>query len=421
MFENIKYVYIIDLKGKIMSLNSTGNEYNYKNLSDILSNISKDKINAGLEKIERGENICFSIVNLDMPDKSKEFDCEISPLYNNSEQINHAVVIVTSKKYEFLFNESNDAIFITDFKGNYLEVNSAATGRSGISSDKFKRLSLFNIPNKRGSEIIKEYFLQIIENGSATKQIDYTNANEEIISTEIKGKKIAYNGKKAILHSSREISQQKKTNQEILETIIHSEEKERTYFASEILDNLGPLLSLNKMLIETYFDSGQTEVKNKIVQKIKTNLEDAIKITTELTQNISPHVLTKFGLRPALFAFISKIEKEQNVRFSLSLNIPEKFSEKIDVVLYRAIIELINYFIKYKCSAYINIDITYKNHFFKSVIESNNSLINTDIRPDSNFQLELLNVESRLNSINAEIAYNKSKGIDSIIIECPGI
>jgi len=173
------------------------------------------------------------------------------------------------------------------------------------------------------------------------------------------------------------------------------------------------------MLIETYFDSDQTEVKNKIVKKLKVNLEEAIKITTELTQSISPQILTKFGLRPALHTFITKLSEDQKIKFRLTLDIPDKLSEKIDMVLYRAIVELINYFIKYKCSAFINIDINCHNNYFRSILESDNKFINPDMKPDGNFQLKQLNIESRLHSINASIEYQKRKNIDRVIIELP--
>ena len=421
MFEDIKYVYIIDTNGKIIYLSSPelGNKHNYKVLSDIIGYISKTGFADILKKIKNRKNLSFNILTDDVSDSTKDLFCLITPLYSSNGEINHASVIITDRKYKFLFNENNDALFITDLSGNYLEVNSVATSRSGITPDKFKKLSLFNIPSRRGSEIIKEYFTKIMEKGSATKQIDYTNSNHELVSTELIGKKIKYDGENAILHSSREISQQKKSNREILESIIQSDEQDRKYFASEILHNLGPLLSLNKMLIETYFDSDQSEIKSQIVEKIKTNLDEAIKITTELTQDISPQILTKFGLRPALHTFITKFAEQQKIKIRLTLDIPERFSEKVDMVLYRVIVEIVNYFVKYKCSAFVNIDFCLKKDFFQCILESNNKSVNPNIQPDSNYQLKQINLESRLNSINGEIEYQKKKTIDRIIIEGP--
>ena len=421
MFEDVKYVYIIDTSGKIIYLSSAeiGNKHNYKVLSDIIGYVSKTEFSDILKKIKNGEVLSFNILTHELSDSSKDLFCLITPLFSSNGEINHASVIITDRKYKFLFNENNDALFITDLNGNYLEVNSIATTRSGITPDKFKELSLLNIPSKRGSLIIKEYFDKIIKKGSATQQIDYVNTKDKLISTEIIGKKITYDGKSAIFHSSREISNQKKSNQEILGSIIQSEEQDRKYFASEILDNLGPLLSLNKMLIETYFDSDQSEIKNQIVEKLKVNLEEAIKITTELTQDISPHMLTKFGFRPALHTFITKFSEQKKIKIRLNLDIPEKFSENIDTILYRAIVEIVNYFTKYKATTFINIDFSIDNGMIKSILESNKEFINPNIKPDGNYQLKQINLESRLHSINGEIEYQKRKNIDRVIIKVP--
>ena len=421
MFEDIKYVYIIDTSGKIIYLSSAeiGNKYNYKVLSDIIGYVSKTEFSDILQKIRNGKVLNFNLLTNELSDSSKDLFCLITPLFSCDGEINHASVIITDRKYKFLFNENNDALFITDLKGNYLEVNSIATSRSGISLEKFKELSLLNIPSKKGSEIIQEYFDNIIKKGSATQQIDYVNTKDKLISTEIVGKKITYDGKNAIFHSSREISNQKKINQEILGSIIQSEEQDRKHFASEILDNLGPLLSLNKMLIETYFDSDQSEIKNQIVEKLKINLEEAIKITTELTQDISPQILTKFGFRPALHTFITKFSEQQKIKIRLNLDIPEKFSDSIDTILYRVIVEIVNYFTKYKATTFINIDFAIVDGMIKSILESNEEFINPNIKPDGNYQLKQINLESRLHSINGEIEYLKRKNIDRVIIKVP--
>ncbi|MEN8119464.1 MAG: PAS domain S-box protein [Bacteroidota bacterium] len=421
MFEYTELVYIVDFTGKILYLSSRepGNKHNYEDLMDVIGYVSKTEFSESLEKIKNGENISFNILTDALTNSSEELLCVISPLYDYNGEIHLASVVITDRRYEFLFNENNDALFITDFDGNYLEVNSKASRRSGISHAKFKEISLLDVPGKQDSEVIKKYFERIIDKGSASQQIDYTNSAGKFVFTEVRGKKITYGGKSAILHSSREISEQRKSNQEILENVIQSEENDRKHYATEILDNLGPLLSLNKMLIETYFDTKANKVKNQIIEKINTNLEEAIKITTELTQIISPQILTKFGLRPALHTFITKFAELQKIKIRLILDIPEKFSEKIDTVIYRAIVEIVNYFTKYIATTFINIDLAIVGNMIKIILESNKEFINPNIQPDGNYQLKQINLESRLHSINGEIEYHKRKNIDRVIIKVP--
>jgi PAS domain S-box-containing protein len=138
----------------------------------------------------------------------------------------------------------------------------------------------------------------------------------------------------------------------VLSCIIETEERERSRFAEDLHDDLGPLLSTVRMyvnLIETKTPEQQKE-RQELIAFVKNLIDDAVQQTRNISYNIMPEILGQYGLVPSVKSFCSKIDKAHKVKVTIRAeNFPDdtRFDAKTEVAFYRVIKELINNTLKH--------------------------------------------------------------------------
>jgi signal transduction histidine kinase len=150
----------------------------------------------------------------------------------------------------------------------------------------------------------------------------------------------------------------KENEARVLSAIIATEEKERKSFARELHDGLGPVLSSVKMAFSA-IDLGSAGEKNKqIIEKTESSVDNAITTIREISNNLSPHLLEKFGLKKAIHTFYDAVTKPDKPNLKLFSG-PNKIQipYNIEVILYRIISELINNTLKHANASTIEISI----------------------------------------------------------------
>lgn len=196
------------------------------------------------------------------------------------------------------------------------------------------------------------------------------------------------------------------TEKMFLNAIIQTEEKERKRFAKDLHDGLGPLLSTVKMSVSSLAQLEHDPASKKIVANTEMVINEAIKSLKEISDNLSPHVLNNFGLLRALRNFANKVNATKAIDIRLNSNMGnERFSNNIEVVLYRVVCELINNTIKHASATAIQINlqkddgllnITYRDNgkgFDKNKLEELSTLGG----------MGFSNIYSRINSIKGDI------------------
>ncbi|GAI77246.1 unnamed protein product, partial [marine sediment metagenome] len=129
----------------------------------------------------------------------------------------------------------------------------------------------------------------------------------------------------------------------ILNAIIKTEENERTRFAKDLHDGLGPILSNIKMSLSTLEHFENKNDIGDIISNMKTITNEALVSIKEISNNLSPHVLENFGLIKAIENFAKKTEILGEVTIQIKSDIEDmRFSHNIEIILYRVICELIN-------------------------------------------------------------------------------
>ena len=138
----------------------------------------------------------------------------------------------------------------------------------------------------------------------------------------------------------------------ILTAVLRTEEKTRANFSKELHDGLGPLLSSAKISLSALSHSDMTAEQRDIFNNTLYVVDEALRSLREISNNLSPHALTDFGLARGIQIFVDKAAALHKVKISFATNLRgERYDPDIEVIMYRVVCELITNSLKHSgCS-----------------------------------------------------------------------
>ncbi len=354
--------------------------------------------------------------------KQREYEVILEKHRNKLEDKLHKknIALESSRDiFKNIFNSSTDAIFITDLEGIFLEFNNVTLNRVGVEAEQMSELNMVKFHRPENQDII-DYFNKIKQEGVDTIIFAYKNINNKKYDVELKGKLINHNNKDAILHISRDISQRIEDEKEKMNIIMQTEERERKRFSKDIHDTLGATLSASKMYINIAKRSkGDHEKIDKMLDEAINLISNASKNAKEIAVNIIPHELSNFGLKTALHNFCNKINELGNISIIFETdNFDIRFSDYIEIQIYRIINELINNTLKHAKANTITLKLLYDNN--KIIIYFNDNGVGFDyerVMKSDKIGTGLENIIYRVNSIGGKIKItsNELRGMTAII------
>jgi len=157
----------------------------------------------------------------------------------------------------------------------------------------------------------------------------------------------------------------KDTKQKILLDIINSgidsQEIERKKIASFLHDNINSLLSSAGLHLNTF--TAQNDIKSDEIQKAKAILSEAHELLRDMSHDLVPSLLVRFGL---IYALEDLCEKNSNsaIEFEFSSSIPtsRRYLEKFEMKIYFIVSELFNNIIKHSDAKKARLSLTEKNN-----------------------------------------------------------
>ena len=211
---------------------------------------------------------------------------------------------------------------------------------------------------------------------------------------------------------SRAERERKRAERRMTRAIIQTEERERRRFAKDLHDGLGPLLSTARMSISALSQLKGDEHSKAVLDNANTVINEAVESIKEISNNLSPHVLTNFGLASAIRNFAQRVgqTKSINISFDTKLTDADRFDSNLEVVLYRATCELINNTIKHAEATKIDISLEKIQRTIVIKYDDNGKGFDQEtVRPSEN-GMGLSNISSRLNSVNGVFVINSAPG-----------
>lgn len=214
---------------------------------------------------------------------------------------------------------------------------------------------------------------------------------------------------KLVNHVDRMERHRQSVNKYILTAVLRAEERSRSHFAKELHDGMGPLLSSAKMSLTAISREERSPEQRRIIENTAYVIDEAIRSLREISNNMSPHLLTNFGLARAVENFISKCATIHNEKINFRTNLKgERFDEDVEVILYRVICELINNSLKHASCSEISLALEHEQNRLRLAYADNGKGFNPHTVAE--YGMGLSNIHSRIHSLGGELEITSLKG-----------
>lgn len=321
----------------------------------------------------------------------------------------------SEEKFRLLFENTQDAIFITDDKG-MVDCNSQALKMFACNTkEELMTKSMADFSPEYQPDGVKsvETSLKHLVQARKGKNKSFEWLHKRMDGTtfyaEVSLIPFNLDGKPYLQSIVRDITERKEIEQRIYDAVVQTEESERQRLASDIHDEIGPLLSSLKMYIESLDNSNDKEKRVFLKSKLKSLVVESINNVREVSNALSPYLLNKYGLNIAISAFIKNTEEIINIEFETNLE-KERFVIKHETAYYRVVKELINNTIKHAKANKIRINLNFINDELVLAYEDNGIGININKYVKDDYEgMGLRNITNRIKSINGRYKFYKPK------------
>jgi signal transduction histidine kinase len=203
-----------------------------------------------------------------------------------------------------------------------------------------------------------------------------------------------------------------RSEKRVINAIINTEENERKRFAKDLHDGLGPILSTVKMSLSALTDRIKDESGSVILNNTNHLINEAISTIKDISNNLSPHVLSNFGLASAISAFTNKINQTKAVEIDFKSNMEtQRLDNDKEVVMYRAVCELINNSVLHSGASRIEIELNKHEKFITLQFYDNGRGFDTSsLSKEDTKGMGLSNIETRVKTVEGVFILESTPG-----------
>ncbi|MBN2728658.1 MAG: PAS domain S-box protein [Bacteroidales bacterium] len=229
-----------------------------------------------------------------------------------------------------------------------------------------------------------------------------------------------YNEKGEIIRiagTARDITSAKMASRQEMNALIKGEENERSRLSQELHDGLGPLMTTLRLYMQAMERTKDTDKITDIAGKSEKVFYEAVRTLTEISNNLSPHVLKNYGVAEALKYFIEKVRQIHDIEVVYNCSCPNRADDLTETTIYRAICELINNSVKHSGAKKIIINISHESNSMNIRYIDDGQGFNLDEMFKTNKGMGLNNLQNRIRNINGDINFKSApkKGFEAII------
>ncbi len=203
-----------------------------------------------------------------------------------------------------------------------------------------------------------------------------------------------------------------RSERRLLNAIIYTEEREKKRFAKDLHDGLGPLLSSAKMSLSALGARINDPAGREILLSITHTVNESLSAIREISNNMSPHVLTNLGVASAISAFASKLNMMRGVSIDFRTNMEgERFDTDREVVVYRAACELINNGMKHSGASKIEIELRrHQKIITLQYLDNGRGFEMEKLSTEEPTGMGIPNIETRVRSVDGIFVIESARG-----------
>ena len=201
---------------------------------------------------------------------------------------------------------------------------------------------------------------------------------------------------------------QSQFHQTLLQTQLEIQEQTLKTISEEIHDNIGQVLSLVKLNLNT-FNTGTEEFKQIKVTDTRNLVAKAINDLRNLSRSLYGDKVTELGLPDAIANELSILEHSGQYKTELKINgNAYKLDPQKQIVLFRIVQESINNAIKHAKAKNINIQLDYRPEMFTLTIEDDGTGFDMATLQSGLTGIGLKSMQNRATLIGGKIVFNSA-------------
>lgn len=195
-------------------------------------------------------------------------------------------------------------------------------------------------------------------------------------------------------------------------------EKDRSRIVADLHDELGPLLSTVKLQLNSL--ESPLEEDHILIEKASNHLDKVLARIREISNNLTPHALTRKGLTTALQEFIDELNANSNMQILLFMDPHIEIGRNHEVHIYRIIQEIVNNAIKHAHASEMLIHMESLRSMLKITISDNGCGFSPTSITAENIGLGLKNIMSRVDIMRGDLYLDAAPGKGTLYtIEIP--
>lgn len=199
------------------------------------------------------------------------------------------------------------------------------------------------------------------------------------------------------------------------QAILETEENERQRLARELHDGVGQMLTATRLNLSTLNSTEDNKLQNSIAI-----LDDSIKEIRNISHNMVPDVLIKYGLCKAIYDFVTKINNTQKIAIEYECNgfMENTLNETDKLMLYRIVQESVSNAIKYAQASIITILLSADEYEISLLLSDNGKGFDMDNAKEKG-GIGLKNIQLRTDYLKGKLEIESSSNGTTIIVEIP--
>lgn len=318
----------------------------------------------------------------------------------------------SEEKYRHLFERNPQPMWIVDPESlEFAEVNLAAIEHYGYTEDEFLNMKVSDIRVDSFEEIksdIRKYY----SNNKYSREFKHVKKNGERIDVHIAATDLRYNTDNIYwLVLANDVTEQKKMQEKIIQSILEGEDRERKRIAHELHDGLGQYLVAANM----NFESIKGEVRNlreKRHNQFKAGLsylKKALSETRSIAHNLMPKAIADYGLIAALENLLQDLRSSTNITITFNSNFQTiDLLNQAAVNLYRILQEIISNAVRHADCTSISIVLERKNNTLKLRVTDDGKGFDPEIQNSDGLGLQ--SIQNRVTNLKGSLQINSETG-----------
>jgi two-component system sensor histidine kinase DegS len=257
----------------------------------------------------------------------------------------------TEQKYENLFENASDAIWVQDVNGLFVDGNKAFERMTGFSIEELKGVQLAKFLSDDSLTLAREVRDKLIKGEEFEQPYEqqFYIKDGTVRTVKMSTNAVMAGGRiSGFEHVARDVTREKQLEENVrsyIQQITRAQEEERKRIARDLHDDVSPF-----MLILIQKLDNLTSVQRLRVSALKNGLEDlrgqaveALEALRRCAQGLRPRVIDDLGLMAALEWIAEDLESEQNIQTRVEVTgIDRDLPAEMQIVLFRIAQEALN-------------------------------------------------------------------------------